>query len=329
MAQLGARYHGTVEVVGSNPIDSTSGSIKLPLLFIFLLFLSLAFAEWRVVFDEEILSTALSMIKSARWEVLMVSFGVDHPEVIEALKMAKRRNVDVCVVTDDRALCSLEHLVDAEPDSLMHEKWLLVDRREVLVSTANFTHRGLKEDRNVALVMDEEGIVDALLEEFINFSKGFFSSEKTPVVRSGKNWKIFFAPGYDPLLEIVRVFEKARWRILLCGYSFTDPQMTLLLKLLASRGLDVRLMLDAHWCERYAHEELSILRSGLKVRTFDGEGILHAKFVVVDGRWLILGSANFTRSARFRNDEVVVILEDEKVAAKVEKWFMEIWEKTR
>jgi len=42
---------------------------------------------------------------------------------------------------------------------------------------------------------------------------------------------------------------------------------------------------------------------------------LHHKVIVIDGRTVITGSYNFSRSAETRNDENVVVLHDADVAA--------------
>jgi phosphatidylserine/phosphatidylglycerophosphate/cardiolipin synthase-like enzyme len=49
---------------------------------------------------------------------------------------------------------------------------------------------------------------------------------------------------------------------------------------------------------------------------------LHAKCVVVDGRWVFVTSANFTDRGQTRNVEVGVLLEDTRLAAVLEAQFV-------
>lgn len=49
--------------------------------------------------------------------------------------------------------------------------------------------------------------------------------------------------------------------------------------------------------------------------------VLHAKCVVVDGRWTLLTSANFTEAAQERNIEVGVVVEDVRFAGRVVRQF--------
>ncbi len=49
--------------------------------------------------------------------------------------------------------------------------------------------------------------------------------------------------------------------------------------------------------------------------------VLHAKAVVVDGRWTLLTSANFTEAAQERNIEAGVIIDDAELAKRVARQF--------
>ncbi|MEI7892751.1 MAG: DISARM system phospholipase D-like protein DrmC [Myxococcales bacterium] len=49
--------------------------------------------------------------------------------------------------------------------------------------------------------------------------------------------------------------------------------------------------------------------------------VLHAKAVVVDGRWTLLTSANFTEAAQERNLEAGVVVDDRRLAERVTRQF--------
>ena len=49
--------------------------------------------------------------------------------------------------------------------------------------------------------------------------------------------------------------------------------------------------------------------------------VLHAKAVVVDGRWTLLTSANFTEAAQERNIEAGVVIDDKRLAERVARQF--------
>jgi cardiolipin synthase len=49
--------------------------------------------------------------------------------------------------------------------------------------------------------------------------------------------------------------------------------------------------------------------------------MMHAKAIVIDGRWSIVGSANFDNRSLELNDEVAIAVEDEAVAGTLTRAF--------
>lgn len=65
-------------------------------------------------------------------------------------------------------------------------------------------------------------------------------------------------------------------------------------------------------------------------RSLETEGnkraVLHAKAVVVDGRWTLLTSANFTQAAQERNIEAGVVIDDAELAKRISRQFDQLVE---
>jgi phosphatidylserine/phosphatidylglycerophosphate/cardiolipin synthase-like enzyme len=97
-----------------------------------------------------------------------------------------------------------------------------------------------------------------------------------------------------------------------------------------ARGVDVRVCLDlgkgfdgepdlkheapAAWLE--AH--------GVPVVLDEAGRTSHAKILVVDGRRILSGSHNWTRSAMTANREVSWLIDDAAAAARIEAWLAEV-----
>jgi phosphatidylserine/phosphatidylglycerophosphate/cardiolipin synthase-like enzyme len=54
--------------------------------------------------------------------------------------------------------------------------------------------------------------------------------------------------------------------------------------------------------------------------------VLHAKAIVVDGRWTLLTSANFTEAGQERNIEAGVVVDDARLAERVARQFDQLVE---
>jgi cardiolipin synthase len=93
----------------------------------------------------------------------------------------------------------------------------------------------------------------------------------------------------------------------------------------ARDGVDVRLLLpqssDLPWIRNLTRIGYrSLLRGGVRIYEWGGP-ILHAKSMVVDGRWTRIGSSNLNPSSLFGNWELDVLVDDLEFAARVEGRF--------
>jgi len=112
----------------------------------------------------------------------------------------------------------------------------------------------------------------------------------------------------------------------------TDPANALI-ELLASarrRGLDVRVVVDDVTKQSYP-ETIEFLKSrNVPVRLDPKAGVTtHAKVVIVDGEWVVIGSHNWTESALKENHEYSVLIRSSEIAARVEDYFEELWSRGR
>lgn len=103
----------------------------------------------------------------------------------------------------------------------------------------------------------------------------------------------------------------------------------------AGRGVIVRVVLDRglHYKKdlednKNEKAEQWLRAHGIHVVLDELETITHAKTLVVDHRWVIVGSHNWTYSAFVKNREVSVVMDDEQMATTLEMWFKKIpgWE---
>lgn len=121
------------------------------------------------------------------------------------------------------------------------------------------------------------------------------------------------------------VLQRATSRVLLAGFAFDHAQDVLEpLHEALRRGVACRLyadegagdFLEAHWPFGPPFPEVFTFAPPPGVYAS-----LHAKCVVVDGRWLFVTSANFTDRGQTRNVEVGVLIEDEAAAGTLEAQF--------
>lgn len=126
-------------------------------------------------------------------------------------------------------------------------------------------------------------------------------------------------------LLLAAVGDADRSVSLLTPYFVPDHAMVLALESAAYRGVPVRLLIPARsdhrfvlWAGRSYYEEL--LESGVEIYEYD-EGMLHAKVVVIDGRWAMVGSANMDVRSFRTNFELTTLLYDAGLSRELQADF--------
>lgn len=137
---------------------------------------------------------------------------------------------------------------------------------------------------------------------------------------------------------LLQLIDAARERLLVVSYAvYKIPRVCEALVRAAGRGVVLRVVIEG----AHRHDGLDVydrLRAlgdavatraavylwPLDRRTRDdagGQGVLHVKCAVADGRWLYLSSANLTENAFTLNMELGLLVQDEGVAGQVERQF--------
>jgi cardiolipin synthase len=111
------------------------------------------------------------------------------------------------------------------------------------------------------------------------------------------------------------------------AYFVPDAHLRALLRETAARGVDVRILTpggntdrkSAYYAGRAHYEEL--LRAGVRIYEY-GPTMVHAKTMVVDGVWSLVGTINFDTRSMALNEEVSLVVSDERFGARLEEVFL-------
>ncbi len=88
------------------------------------------------------------------------------------------------------------------------------------------------------------------------------------------------------------------------------------------RGVEVTVILDMGKSQRLENRVAAgmLARNGVKVVFASRRRTTHVKAVVVDDRWVMIGSHNLTQSALAHNNELSVLLDSPEVAAQTRRY---------
>ncbi|WKZ15517.1 MAG: phospholipase D-like domain-containing protein [Candidatus Jettenia caeni] len=137
--------------------------------------------------------------------------------------------------------------------------------------------------------------------------------------------EVYFLPETDLEKLITERLRKARKSIHVAMYSFTHPDFTRAIYHRFRKGIDCKVILDKFTANGISEAaELVSYRIPVKINT--GWGKMHHKFCVVDLRYILCGSANWSIASDNLNAEDLLFISNKKTADIFEKRFSELWE---
>ncbi|MDO8634220.1 MAG: phospholipase D family protein [archaeon] len=141
--------------------------------------------------------------------------------------------------------------------------------------------------------------------------------------------EVFFCPEDNCADHLIEKIDSATSTIDIAVYSFTHDEIADALIRAGERGVKVRVLVDFTQSQNKYSEDERLGKNGTEVKTVrKSGGIMHNKFIVIDGALVGTGSFNYSRNADESNDENLVFLSDAKTAKKYLEEFGEIWAET-
>jgi len=273
-------------------------------------------------------------------DVAMHSFSLER--VSEALLRARDRQVALRVVMESDSMdweipqrlkeTGIPILGDRR-ETLMHNKFMVVDDTEVWSGSLNWTKQGAYQDHNNLIRIRSPYLAKNYTlefeEMFLDDMFGANSPANTPypfLTIDGAYVETYFSPEDGVEEKLVSLIGSARQRILFLMYSFTSDTLAEAIISRAESGVAARGVMDAEQAVSNRGSEYDRLRAaGVDVRLDGSQGQMHHKALIIDGNIVVTGSYNFSKNAATRNDENVLIIHDQEVAAEYQKEFEEIY----
>jgi len=270
-------------------------------------------------------------LDQSRIQIDAALYDLDLWSVRNALIRAHERGVTVRMVIeeDSRDRREIQELIDTgipvvydQTDSLMHNKFFVIDGNEVWTGSMNMTVNGAYRHLNNLVRIRSSRLAENYSMEFDEmFVEGFFgenSLENTPypdLTIDGIRIETYFSPDDSTATRIMQLILEAEKSIDFLYYSFTSDGIADALLFQATQGVQVRGVLDAYQEKTGLGGEYQRLHDyGLEVYLDVHPEKLHHKVFIIDDRIVITGSYNLTHSAELKNDENTLIIHNEKIA---------------
>jgi phosphatidylserine/phosphatidylglycerophosphate/cardiolipin synthase-like enzyme len=138
-------------------------------------------------------------------------------------------------------------------------------------------------------------------------------TSRPPTLESKGTVQVAFTPWDDAEGVVVDAIRRARTDIRVQAFSFTSRALATALISARRRGVDVKVIADAHQSSAGESSRLAVLaRAGIAVLLDSAYQSAHSKVMVIDAGGteptVVTGSYNWTYSAQYRNAENVLVL---------------------
>ncbi len=244
--------------------------------------------------------------------------------------------------------------------ALMHHKFVIIDGKTIIMSTANFTLSCIHGDYstpssvgnpNSLIVADSTEMAAYFNEEFMlmwgNGKQGAFGLNKrlrAPKTFSvaGSKITVQFSPAsksvpYEQTTNglIIQYMKKAQRSFKAALFVFSEQKLVDALEERHNAGVEIGTIIEARFAFRDYSELLDMLgleMLGLNCKpelgnkpwknpiregamaTLPGGDKLHHKYAVIDGKYVLVGSHNWSDSANSANDETMLFIENTSIS---------------
>jgi len=281
-------------------------------------------------------------IDSAKLSVDIAMYSFSLNSIRDALFRAHDRGVQVRVVAESDNLdrSDPQKLKDAgipilgdRREGLMHNKFVVIDGSEVWVGGMNYTDSGAYEDNNVMMrirsVKMAENFTKEFEEMFVDDRFGDNVLAETPnprVTLDGTPVDVYFSPDDGVQAILFDILSEAQESIYFMAFSFTADSLGDVIRERAEAGVTVAGVMDEEQVKSNQGTEYDAFRqAGLDVYIDGNPGQMHHKIMIVDESIVIVGSYNFTNSAETRNDENLLVIYNDEIAAQFLEEFKRVY----
>ena len=134
-----------------------------------------------------------------------------------------------------------------------------------------------------------------------------------------------FSPGESCRRKIRELCRQARESVDICVYTIADDRLSEEIVACHRRGVTVRVISDNEKQFDEGSDIQHLIAQGVPLRIDDSPYHMHHKFALFDGRLLLNGSFNWTRSASTSNEENLLVIDHPQLVSSYAREFDELW----
>jgi len=279
--------------------------------------------------SKEVLWKIVHKINKSKTSVYIEVYMLTERKIKLALFNAKKRWVDVKIILEHSPYLAIHlnkkyfkeynetgiNIVWSNPKNytLNHSKIILIDNEELILSTGNFTSSNFKYNRDLFIFSKDENIVSS-------FSKIFekdFIWEKYDFY----DYSIVLSPNYSRI-KIQKLINSSEKNIKIYIPYLKDKEILELIKNKAKSWVKIKIIMADFGYKSFIENNLDYRKyKNLEVKEISKKVKMHSKAVLVDNKFLFIGSINFSKPSLDKNREMWILLKNKEIIKEFNKLF--------
>jgi len=160
-------------------------------------------------------------------------------------------------------------------------------------------------------------------EKVVIRTNGFTPSPKVEPVAMPAT--AYFSPSDACLNAIIFQLKAATKSVDICVFTISDDRISREIIACHKRNIKVRIISDNEKMNDEGSDIANLAKQGIPLKIDTSTGHMHHKFALIDGKILINGSYNWTRSAAQYNYENIIVSKEIALIEQFQKEFAKIW----
>ena len=291
--------------------------------------------------DDNLTEIFRQAIDQAQKSILLIVYSFTDNKIINALKKQSQKGIDVKVICDAKASPYIDSklgdkiaVVRRFGPGLMHQKILVIDKEKVWLGSANMTPDSLRMHGNLVTGIHNEKLAGCIhaKAETLKFEGRSTHFPQENFWTGGQQTELWFLPDNQKAVpHLTSLIESARKTIRIAMFTWTRQDLAKAVIQAANKGIDVQVVIDRSSGKGASANIFSLLKkNGVPVFLSSGAPLLHHKFLYIDGKTLVNGSANWTKAAFTQNDDCFLVIHNltEEQKKQMEALWNVVWQES-
>ncbi|MGN0018219.1 MAG: phosphatidylserine/phosphatidylglycerophosphate/cardiolipin synthase family protein [Candidatus Gastranaerophilaceae bacterium] len=292
-------------------------------------------------------------INNSNKSIDMALYGYTNiPDITFAIERAIKRGVQVRMVYDVNnkglnfypdTFNMARMIVGSKGDygesdyqnSIMHNKFFIFDKKIVLTGSANISSSDVCGfNSNAIILIKSPEIAEIYEQEFNQMAENNFHNKKLKlehkenILLGDSIISVYFSPKDRTIDNIlIPLINNAKKYIYIPTFIITHKPVTQALIDAKTRGVDIKIIIDATSANNKYSTHQQLRDNKILVKTENYAGKMHAKSLIIDDKYVIVGSMNLSKNGNSKNDENILVIENPNLAKYYKDFFVYQWGK--